>query len=120
MDAFRILSLGYDVILMPVRSMLLRYAGYEVVETYSVGEALRQIKAGEFDLLLMCHTIPLDQQEELLKALYLAQPQLPFLCLTTTPEYYGLSHCPPACSTAPEFLVDVDNALHRPPEKRAS
>jgi CheY-like chemotaxis protein len=118
MAAFRVLSIGYDVVLMPVRSMLLRQEGYEVVETYSVGEGLRKIKAGGFDLLLMCHTIPSDQQQELIEALHLAQPGLPFLCLTTTPEYSDFSHCPPACSTAPELLADISNALH--PERRGS
>jgi len=117
----RILSIGYDPILMPVRSLLLRQAGYEVVEAYSLGEALKKIKPGGFDLLLICHTVEQDEQNSLIEAMRLSWPAVPVLCLTTTPEYSDLkSHCSAACSTAPEFLTDVSNAVRNPPGKRAS
>ncbi|HWF04374.1 MAG TPA: hypothetical protein VHA06_11835 [Candidatus Angelobacter sp.] len=108
----RILSLGYDDVLMPVRSMVLHSAGYEVVETRSWGEALRRLKADPFDLLLICHTVPLDQREALLEAIQLVKPRLRYLCLTSTPIYSIPTDCPPACSTAPEFLTDISKALH--------
>jgi DNA-binding response OmpR family regulator len=117
----RILSIGYDRVLMPVRSMLLRQAGYEVVEAHSAGGALKRIKAGNFDLLLICHTVGQDEQNSLIEAMRLSWPTVPVLCLTTTPEYSDLmSHCSAACSTAPEFLTDVSNAMRNPPGKRAS
>ena len=120
MDAPCVLSVGYDPILMPIRTLLLRHVGYKVIATSSLGDALKKIKAGGFDLLLLCHTIPPDQQETLIAALHLARLGLPFLCLTPTPAEFDLADCPAGCSTAPEFLADVENALHRPPEKRAS
>jgi len=119
MDVGRILSVGYDPILMPVRTMLLRQAGYEVVEAHSAGEALKRIKAGNFDLLLICHTVEHDEQDLLIEALRLSWPVVPMLCLSTIPEYSDLSRSA-ACSTAPEFLADVSDAFHTPPGKRAS
>jgi DNA-binding response OmpR family regulator len=117
----RILSIGYDPILMPVRSLLLREAGYEVVEADSFGEALKKIKAGGFDLVLICHTVAQDEQHSLIEAMRLSWPTVPVLCLTTTPEYSDLmSHGSTACSIAPQFLTDVSNAVRNPPGKRAS
>ena len=119
MHACRLLSLGYDPILMPVRSMLLHQAGYEVVEARSLGEALKRIKTGNFDLLLICHSVDEDERDLMIEASRLSLPPVPVLCLTTTPEYSDLN-CSAACSTAPEFLADVDHALHNPPGRRAS
>lgn len=119
MHVCRLLSVGYDPILMPVRSMLLHQAGYKVIEARSLGEALKRIKAGNFDLLLICHTVDEDERDLMIEALRFSAPVIPILCLSTTPEYSDLN-CSAACSTAPEFLADVDHALHNPPGKRAS
>jgi len=119
MRVCRLLSIGYDPILMPVRSMLLHQAGHEVVEARSLGEALKRIKAGNFDLLLICHTVDENERDLIIEALRLSSPMIPILCLTTTPEYSDLN-CSAASSTAPEFLAAVDHALHKPPGKRAS
>jgi CheY-like chemotaxis protein len=120
MHVGRILSVGYDPILMAVRTMLLRQTGYEVVEAHSSGEALKRIKIGNFDLLLICHTVEPDERDLLIDASRVLWPQVPMLCLTSVPEYSDLSHCSMACNTAPEFLADVSNAVLNSPRKRAS
>jgi CheY-like chemotaxis protein len=107
----RILSLGYDDVLMPTRSLLLHSAGYEVADTNSWGEALRRLKSEPFDLLLICHTVPGELRDALMDAVHLVKPHQRFLCLTAAPVYSAPDRCPPACNTAPEFLVDVSNVL---------
>jgi DNA-binding NtrC family response regulator len=107
----RILSLGYDHRLMPLRSMLLRQAGYEVAEIYSWGEALRRSKSEIFNLLLICHTVPLDQREELIATIFSIRPHFPVLCLPVEPAYCKPCDCQASSSTAPEFLIEVSNAL---------
>ncbi len=111
MAAFCVLSLGYDHMLMPERSLRLRQAGYAVIETFSLGEVLRRLKTGGLDLLLICHTVPLDQREAIIEAVQLSQPKLPFLCLPAEPVYSDPERCRPACNTAPGFLAEVNNAL---------
>ncbi len=118
MPIFCVLSLGYDDILMPLRSLLLHQAGYLVIETYSLGEVLKRIKAGGFDLLLICHTVPVDQRDAIIEAVHQSQPWLPLLCLSAEQVYSDPEHCP-ACNTTPEFLMDVSNALARVRERRA-
>ena len=115
MSASCVLSLGYDDVLVPVRSLQLRQAGYEVIETYSLGEVLRRLKTGCLDLLLICHTVPLDQQEAILEAMYLSQPRLPFLCLPAEQVYSDPGRCRSACNATHEFLSDVSNALAKAP-----
>ncbi|HZI57008.1 MAG TPA: hypothetical protein VFF39_09550 [Verrucomicrobiae bacterium] len=107
----RILSLGYDHRLMPLRSMFLRQAGYEVAEIYSWGEALRRSRSEIFNLLLICHTVPLDQREELIEIIHSKRPHFPVLCLAAEPAYFKPGDYPADASIAPEFLTDVSNAL---------
>jgi CheY-like chemotaxis protein len=78
MHACRLLSVGYDPILMPVRSMLLHQAGYEVVEARSLVEALKRIKAANTDLLLICHSVNEDERYLMIEASRLSSPLVPF------------------------------------------
>ena len=117
---FCVLSLGYDDILMPLRSLLLHQAGYLVIETYSLGEVLKRLKVGGFDLLLICHTVPMDQREAIIDSIRQSQPGLPFLCLAAEQVYSDPEHRPPACNNGPELLSDVSNALAKAPGRRAS
>src|SRR5580765_1701516 len=107
----RILSLGYDHRLMPLRSMMLQQAGYEVAEIYSWGEALRRSKSEIFNLILICHTVPLDQREELVASIYSVRQHFPVLCLADEPAYFKADDCAVDSSTTPKFLTDVSNAL---------
>src|SRR5262249_47743429 len=111
----RILSLGYDHRLMPLRSMLLLQAGYEVAEIYSWGEALRRSRSEIFNLLLICHTVPLDQREELIASIHSKRPHFPVLCLAAEPAYFKPGDCQAGCGITPEFLTDVSNALQNVP-----
>ena len=106
-----VLLLGYDDVLVPLRSLQLRQAGYSVIDTYSLGEVLRLLKTGGFDLLVICHTVPLDQREAIIEAVHLSQPELPVFCLPPKQVYSDPESRPPARDTAPEFLMDVSNAL---------
>jgi hypothetical protein len=119
MPIFCILSLGYDDVLMPLRSLLLHQAGYLVIETYSLGEVLKRLKVGGFDLLLICHTVPVDQREAIIASIHQSQPGLPFLCLAAEQVYSDPEHYSPAYNTAPEFLTDVSHALAKAPGRRA-
>ena len=119
MPMFCVLSLGYDDILMPLRSLLLHQAGYLVIETYSLGEVLKRLRVGGFDLLLICHTVPVDQREAIIESIHQSQPGLPFLCLAAEQVYSDPEHYSPAYNTAPDFLSDVSNALEKAQRSRA-
>lgn len=111
MFAFRVLSLGYDPTLMPIRTMLMKQAGYHVVEAYSCPQALAEIARDSIDLVVICHSVPTDELEPLIAEVKSIWPDLPVLCLTLTTIYVPDIGCKAAHNTAPEFLEDISKAL---------
>jgi DNA-binding NtrC family response regulator len=61
----RILSVSYDEVLLRTRLMLLQREGYEVVSTFGFTESLKQCTKGDFDLLILGHSIPASDKQEL-------------------------------------------------------
>jgi CheY-like chemotaxis protein len=60
-----ILSVGHHPTLLETRNLILRAAGYKVEGTASIKQAIRQIQEGNFDLVLLCHSIPAPERERL-------------------------------------------------------
>jgi DNA-binding NtrC family response regulator len=113
-DAFRILSLGYDSTLMPVRTMLLKRAGYQVVEASSCPQALAEIGLDSIDLVVICHSVPADEQKRLIAQVKSIRPDLTVLCLTWKTIYIPDNDCKAVHNMAPEFLEDGSQALPHP------
>jgi len=57
----------FDRILGATREMLFTQAGFLVVSVSTIGHAVQLCAAGSFDLIVIGHSIPLDQRELLLK-----------------------------------------------------
>src|SRR5690348_3227122 len=64
-----ILMVGRDRILVETRSQVLRAAGYSVVATFTPRQAIDEFVKGDFDLVLLCHSISGDGRERLVKVL---------------------------------------------------
>ena len=111
MNGVFILSIGYDLNLMPVRTMVLQSVGYKVDEAYSCSHGLEILGGRSVDLVVICHSVPLNEQELLIAAVSSLRPNIPVLCLTLAPINVHTTGCTPACNTAPEFLEDVSRAL---------
>lgn len=52
-----ILNLGHDPALLSTRHMVLQSAGYLVESTSSIARALRSLREGDFDLVIVCHSL---------------------------------------------------------------
>ncbi len=115
-----LLSFGYDPLLMNVRTMLLRTTGYAVTETDSCIETIRLICMGRFDLILMCHTVPEDQQKTVVRRAKEFQPGIAVLCLSDNPGVSYSEFCETASNTAPELLLQIEEALEKAKERRAA
>ncbi len=59
----RILSVSYDDRLLQTRHMLLQGAGYEVNSCLGLGECLMHCGRGNFDILVIGHSIPYDHKQ---------------------------------------------------------
>ena len=110
---FRILSFGYEPVLMAVKALLLRKAGYQVQNTFSRENVMRHLDSGEFHLLIICHTVPSDEQNSLIGSVRTLRPGLRIVCLSSLPVVSQPDVCSVAATTAPEFLDDIQEALFR-------
>lgn len=60
-----VLSIGLDAELLSTRNLVLRSAGYTVVAAISLKEAIDRFQDGDFDLVLLCHSVPTKEKDRL-------------------------------------------------------
>ncbi|HKD80241.1 MAG TPA: hypothetical protein VKH81_11155 [Candidatus Angelobacter sp.] len=113
-----ILSVGYDATLMPLRSMLLRGTGYVVEESYSIAKAFLRAQSDAIDLLLICHTVPENDQKKLIAFVRSVRKLLPILCITNQEFAYSADGCLSVTNSPVELLEAVISAANRAPECR--
>jgi CheY-like chemotaxis protein len=77
----RILSVGHDHHLLSLRSRMLRSAGFDVIEAYSASDALRLAQSDAVDLVLVCHTLPKQEQRSIISAIRKYRRLMPILCV---------------------------------------
>jgi DNA-binding NtrC family response regulator len=85
---------GYDNVLMRLRSNGLSRGGHQVHEAYTVDDALHQIQRGSIDLLLICHTVSSDEEKKLIASVRSMNQSLPILCITTQEFAWPAEECP--------------------------
>jgi DNA-binding NtrC family response regulator len=71
------LSVGRDPLLLQTRGQVLRSDGYSVSSTVSAEQALQQFKAGDFDVVILCHSIPARERARLADAIHSHSPNTP-------------------------------------------
>jgi DNA-binding response OmpR family regulator len=64
-----VLMVGRDRVLVETRSQVLRTSGYVVVPAFTLGQAMDEFLQGDFDLVLLCHSIPENARERLVDVL---------------------------------------------------
>lgn len=64
-----VLAIGRDPLLLETRSQVLQGAGYTVVPELSLKKAVARFSEGDFDLVLLCHSIPAKDRELLTQLL---------------------------------------------------
>jgi len=64
-----ILAVGSDPVLLETRSQVLQAAGYTVIPERSLKKAVAIFREGDFDLVLLCHSIPAQDRERLTRLL---------------------------------------------------
>jgi DNA-binding response OmpR family regulator len=78
-----VLAVGQDRLLLETRSQVLRSAGYSVVSTLSIDQALKQFRAGDFDIVILCHSISLHDRELLTNAMRAHRAKTPVVVVTS-------------------------------------
>jgi DNA-binding response OmpR family regulator len=65
----RILSISYDKALLHTRELMLSREGFEVESAVGFSAALQACEKGEFDLMIMGHSIPPEDKAAIIKQL---------------------------------------------------
>jgi CheY-like chemotaxis protein len=60
-----VLAVGTDPSLLKTRNLVLQSAGYMVESASSVKEAVDRFQSGDFDLVLLCHSVPKKDRDRL-------------------------------------------------------
>ena len=60
-----VLAVGYDPVLLKTRGQVLQSEGYTVVSVRSLKRAITQFAEGDFDLVVLCHSIPQEDRQRL-------------------------------------------------------
>ena len=88
-----VLSVGLDASLLGARSLILQSEGYIVVSAMSAEEAIHLFQDGDFDLVILCHSLPREHCERLTRFIRNSGSRIPVACVSgefpTIPPVYG-------------------------------
>ena len=73
------LTVGRDPLLLETRSQVLRSAGYTVVSELSIEKAFKDFRTGDFDIVILCHSISVRNREALANAIRSHSPNTPVI-----------------------------------------
>jgi len=102
----RILSVGHDHHLLSQRSMELRQAGFDVIEAYSSSDALRLAESDAVDLVLICQSIPKQEQRSLISAVRKHRRLMPILNVIAQ-NFAMAAEGPVPVRPSPQLLLDA-------------
>jgi CheY-like chemotaxis protein len=84
-----VLSVGSDAGVLDTREQILRSADYIVVSAMSVQEAVYLLQGGDFDVIVLCHTLPQKDCERLTAIVRASGSRIPILHV---PEFASGEH----------------------------
>jgi DNA-binding NtrC family response regulator len=116
MAPLRIVAVSYERKLMELRSQVLRLAGYDVVETHDVHDALRLADSDAVDMLLICQSVPRPEQRWLISQVHELRRLLPVLCVGNQAYVSSADGCV-GIENTPEALLDAVKVTAQPPRR---
>src|SRR5690242_20315685 len=102
----RILSISYDGSLLRTREMMLQLAGYDVTSAEGFAAAV-ELCTGEFDLIVMGHSIPQKDKQAIVAALHAHGCDAPLLSLLRHGEHKIPEAAHSADPHSPQDLLDA-------------
>jgi CheY-like chemotaxis protein len=108
-----ILAVGKDSVLLETRSRVLRSDGYTVICTLSLQQALALFIAGDFDLVVLCHSIPTRQRETLAHAFHDHSPSTPVVLVSAGPTFNDSCVDATIESEPKQLLQELPKYLHK-------
>lgn len=101
-----ILAVGLDQLILSSRCSVLRTAGHVVVPGSSVAESIDLFPTSDFDLVLLCHSIPIEDRDRLTSIIRAGGSHIPIytVAANSNPTQCGISDG--LLSSGPEVLIE--------------
>jgi CheY-like chemotaxis protein len=93
-----ILAVGHDPLLSETRSSILRAAGYLVESASSIGQAIDLFRDGDFDLVVLCHSIPAQERDLFLRLIRAYGSSVPIVCIAPISDRHP--------ETSADFIIE--------------
>ena len=104
MALVHILAVGWDPIVLSSRCSVLRYAGYIVRSASSIDGAIEELDR-DIDLVLLCHSIPVQDRDRVIEIIRSANPQIPIYSVASASSDSGAGLVDGIISSRPEDLL---------------
>jgi DNA-binding NtrC family response regulator len=85
-----VLAVGLDSSTLAAQASVWKSAGYVVTPAHSIREAIELFKIGDFDLVLLGHSFPIEHRERLVFSMRASGSRTPVVCIAD-----------PACAPQP-------------------
>jgi len=107
-----ILAVGNDSVVLATRTAVLRTAGYLVDTVESASEAIARFHNGDFDLVLICHSVPTGERDWLTRVIRSTGSRTPILVVSPFSDARGLAD--EVISNHPQKMLEsIESALQR-------
>jgi DNA-binding response OmpR family regulator len=118
MPTIVILAVGSDQLLLGTQRLILQSAGYCVVSALSVIEAINRFLSGDFDLVILGHSIPTKDRDRLTSVIRESGSLIPIV-LIAGPHHQGDSFADTTIESDPKtLLVEIKEILGKTAKNR--
>jgi hypothetical protein len=120
MSLLLILAVGQDPTILSTRCSVLRSAGYLVKEASSVAECLHLFRDSDFDILLLCHSMPVEDRDRITRAVRSSGSRIPIYVVSPVSHVFTPGLADGVISSNPENLMkELERVLGIAPAGRA-
>ena len=114
-----ILAVGLDSWQLTSRGSDLGSAGYVVISASSIRDAIEQFKVGDFDLVLLDHSISAEHKERLTSLIRASGSRTPVVCIPNSPGDCNSLLDGTLQDDASALLTGMEEILAKTPRARA-
>lgn len=104
MEHVLVLSFSIDPTLLETRNRILKDAGYTVIPAFSTEDAENKFLEGDFDLAILCHSIPTHDRQYLSQIIHQRSPSTPVILISGA-RFERDPHIDAIISNDPEQLL---------------
>lgn len=111
-----ILSVGHEPMLLDTRSLILRAAGYLVESALSIKQAINHLRTGDFDVVVVCHSIPSQERDRLVCLVRASGSTIPVISVVrmSASDHHSEGFADATVESDPKkLLLGIQEALYK-------